>query len=180
MTCIVGLAQDGKVYIGADSAGVAGYSITARADGKVFRRGPYVLGFAGSFRMGQLLRYSVELPIPPAGLSDDDLDAFMVVNFVEAVRAAMTEGGYTRIKDGREEGGCFLVGIHGRLFAIDSDFQIGRAHDTYMAIGCGDDLALGSLHGSDWMNPPVRVRRALEAAAHHSAGVCKPFKVVSA
>jgi hypothetical protein len=180
MTCIVGVTHEGKVYIGGDSAGVAGYGITSRADTKVFRRGPYVLGFAGSFRMGQLLHYVAELPVPSQPANDRSLDGFMVVNFIEAIRRPMTEGGFTRNRAGREEGGVFLAGIYGRLYCIDSDWQIGRAHDGYMAIGCGDDLALGSLHGSVWMPPRRRVKVALEAAAHHSAGVCPPFKVVSA
>jgi len=65
MTCIVGIQHDGRVYIGGDSAGVAGYSITSRADAKVFTVGPYVMGFTSSFRMGQLLRYGLKAPKPP-------------------------------------------------------------------------------------------------------------------
>ena len=36
MTCIVGLIDGSNVYIGADSAGVAGYGLTIMADEKVF------------------------------------------------------------------------------------------------------------------------------------------------
>jgi hypothetical protein len=36
MTCIVGLVDKGDVYIGGDSAGVAGLSLSIRADEKVF------------------------------------------------------------------------------------------------------------------------------------------------
>ena len=39
MTCIVGLIDEGKVYIGGDSAGAADDLITVRADEKVFVRG---------------------------------------------------------------------------------------------------------------------------------------------
>ena len=42
MTCIVGLVEKGNVYIGGDSAGVGGYSLTVRADRKVFRNGDFV------------------------------------------------------------------------------------------------------------------------------------------
>jgi hypothetical protein len=38
MTAIVGLVQAGSVYIGGDSAGVSGMSLTVRADAKVFRK----------------------------------------------------------------------------------------------------------------------------------------------
>ena len=72
MTAIVGLVQDGSVYIGADSAGVYGMSLTVRADTKVFRKKKYLFGFTTSFRMGQLIRYAMKLPKPRG-----DLDAFM-------------------------------------------------------------------------------------------------------
>ena len=39
MTCIVGIADGAKVWIGGDSAGVAGWSLTVRADEKVFAVG---------------------------------------------------------------------------------------------------------------------------------------------
>jgi hypothetical protein len=52
VTAIVGLVHEGTVYIGGDSAGVSGYSMTVRADAKVFTVGPYLLGFTTSFRMG--------------------------------------------------------------------------------------------------------------------------------
>ncbi len=54
MTAIVGLVHNATVYIGGDSAGVSGYSMTVRADSKVFTIGPYLMGFTTSFRMGQL------------------------------------------------------------------------------------------------------------------------------
>ena len=41
MTCIVGLVHEGVVYIGGDSAGVGGMSLTVRADEKVLNsQGP--------------------------------------------------------------------------------------------------------------------------------------------
>ena len=44
MTCIVGLVHEGVVYIGGDSAGVAGLSLTVRADEKVFRNSDFFDG----------------------------------------------------------------------------------------------------------------------------------------
>ena len=50
MTCIVGVAHKGAVYIGGDSAAVAGWALTCRADHKVFKNGDFVMGFTTSFR----------------------------------------------------------------------------------------------------------------------------------
>lgn len=180
MTCIVGIQHKRRVVIAGDSAGVAGYSITVRADQKVFERDGYIFGFTSSFRMGQILRYDAELPALPR--RSDDLDAFMVREFVPALRTAFEKAGWLRKAHEVQTGGTFLVGLLGRLFVVDSDFQIGRAVDGYMAVGCGDDLALGVLHATragGW-GPEIRARMALEAAAHHNAGVCGPFHAVAA
>lgn len=172
MTCIVGLQHDGKVTIGGDSAGVLGYDITVRADSKVFTLGPYVMGFAGSFRMGQLLHHTFK-PKPPTG----NLDRFMVAQFIPGLMDCLKVGKWLYNENGRREGGIFLVGVNGRLFCIEDDFQVGHGIDGYLAIGCGDNIALGSLHSTTGQAPRARVKAALSAAAHHSAGVTPPFVI---
>ena len=57
MTCIVGLVDNGKIYMGGDSAGVSNLDIRIRADQKVFKTGEFIMGFTSSFRMGDLLKY---------------------------------------------------------------------------------------------------------------------------
>ena len=171
MTVIIGLQHAGRVYIAGDSAGVSGLSLTVRADSKVFRAGPYVMGFTTSFRMGQLLRYG-EPPVP-----SDDLDRFMVTTFVDHVRTTLRDGGWLTKSSEREEGGTFLVGVGGELFAIYGDFQVERTADAYMAVGCGSNLALGSLHSTRRQDPRRRLTAALNAAAYHSAGVCGPYVI---
>jgi hypothetical protein len=104
MTCIAGFMQDGRVHIGGDSAGIGGLSLTVRADRKVFTNGPYAFGIAGSFRMGDLLRYSFKPPKP----EKDDLDRFMRVDFVNAVRACFKDGGFAEKDSEDEKGGTFL------------------------------------------------------------------------
>ena len=172
MTAIVGLAQGGKVYIGGDSAGVSGLSLTVRADAKVFRKDRYVFGFTTSFRMGQLLRYSLTLP-KPAG----ELDAFMATVFVDALRECLKNGGWARKENEREEGGTFLVGVKGRLYAVYDDYQVAKAADGFAAVGCGDEIALGALYATagTGLGPRKRVVRALAAAERFSAGVRGPF-----
>ncbi|WEH40368.1 hypothetical protein [Streptomyces sp. AM 2-1-1] len=172
MTAIVGLVHKNRVHLGGDSAGVAGLSITVRRDAKVFRTGPYVMGFTTSFRMGQLLRYAFEAPHPSG-----DLDRFMVTKFIDSLRSCLKDGGWARKDSEQEQAGTFLVGIAGRLYSIESDYQVAEPTDQYAAVGCGDDLALGALHATAALGwkPRQRITTALEAAAYHSAGVTGPF-----
>lgn len=179
MTCIVGLIHDGTVYIGGDSAGIAGYSLTVRADEKVFANGPFLMGFTTSFRMGQLLRYKLTPPthpyVEPGQLMD--VPKYMVTCFIDAVRECLKAGGYAEKLNEQESGGKFLVGYSGRLFIIDSDYQVGESLDGYAAVGCGADIALGALHATMTVEPRTRVMRALAAAERHSAGVRGPFVI---
>jgi hypothetical protein len=182
MTVIVGLAHEGAVYMGGDSAGVAGLDLSMRRDTKVFTRDAYVIGFTDSFRMGQVLQYSTELPTPP--VAQRELHGFMVRDFIDAVRESLGDAGWSTNHGGRETGGAFLVGVRGRLFEICSDYQVGETLSGWNAVGCGGSLALGSLHSTGRMaatwglHPKYRVRAALEAADYGSAGVSKPFKIV--
>src|SRR5271166_2425691 len=105
MTAIVGLVDNGDVYIGGDSAGVAGLSLSIRSDEKVFGNGPFLCGFTSSFRMGQLLRYKFS---PPAQTVHQNDMEYMVTSFIDACRQCFSANGYGDEK--ATVGGTFLVG----------------------------------------------------------------------
>lgn len=176
MTCIVGIAHEGKVILGADSAGTGGYDQRIRRDRKVFKNGELIFGFTSSFRMGQLLQFA--LTPPPINEGQEAYD-YAVKALVPAIRDTLRSGGFMTTTDGRESGGVFLVGFRGRLFYIDSDFQVGEGVEPYEAVGCGENYAMGAMHalGSD-VAPMVRLQAGLDAAAKFSAGVAGPFHFV--
>ena len=174
MTCIVGLVENGKVYMGADSAGVGGYSLTIRRDPKVFRVGPYLIGYTSSFRMGQLLRFG--LSVPDQDPRHDD-ERHMMTVFINAVRKCLKDGGYAKVESGEESGGTFLVGYRGVIYEIGDDFQVGISDCQYDAVGCGAQLAMGALHATTGKKPRARIRAALQAAEDFNAGVRGPFRV---
>jgi len=177
MTCIAGLVHKGNVYIGGDSAGVAGQQIIARKDEKVFKNGEFIIGFTSSFRMGQLLRYKFT---PPEIKEGQDLFEYMVKDFVEEVRICFKTGGYTSmINTNNERGGTFLIGVRGRLFEIDCDFQVGENLCGFASVGCGESYALGALDVNTKLKPKDRIIQALETASKFSTGVCAPFMVLS-
>ncbi len=175
MTCIIGFVcpKNKKIYIGGDSAGVSGYSIQIRADEKVFRTGPFIMGFTTSFRMGQLLRYAFK---PPEQTETDDME-FMVKTFIPAVKTAFKDGGFMKSKDGCDAGGSFIVGYKQALYEIDDDFQVGKLADDISAVGCGSEIALGAMYALEHLYPHERIKRALEITTHLNAGVRPPFVI---
>jgi ATP-dependent protease HslVU (ClpYQ) peptidase subunit len=174
MTCIVGYVEGNQVVMGGDSAGVAGWDLTVRADQKVFRNGPMVFGFTSSFRMGQLLRYALTVPTHHP---DVTVDAYMVTTFIDAVRACLKDHGWATKKSDQESGGSFLVGYQGRIFSVEDDYQVGCPVDAFAACGCGAQIALGAMYASWHLAGKARVVSALQAAERFSAGVRGPFHV---
>jgi ATP-dependent protease HslVU (ClpYQ) peptidase subunit len=183
MTCVVAIAECGKVVIGADSAGVSGFDLRLRADRKVFRNGAFAFGFTSSFRMGQLLRHSFSPPVLPDGA---DLEGFMCSTFITQVRECLKAGGYASKKEERESGGTFIVGYCGRIFTVQDDYQVEETIAPFQAVGCGESYALGALYaihksGKNWdIGAREQCSLALSAAEAHSAGVRGPYHFVEA
>jgi ATP-dependent protease HslVU (ClpYQ) peptidase subunit len=174
MTCIVGLVENGKVYIGADSAGASGYSLMVRKDRKVFRVNDVLIGGTTSFRMLQLLQYSFVMPEYDL---HTDLDKYMSTAFIDAVRQCLKDGGYATRSSDQESGGQFLVGFRGRLFYVGEDYQVGESLDGYDAVGCGSEAAKGAMFATHAIQPNKRIELALQASERHNIGVRGPFHI---
>lgn len=169
MTCIVGLKHKGKVYMGADSLSSTGGGCKHISKyKKVFKKGEMVIGFTSSWRMGQLLQYTLKVPYHKPGKA---IHTYMVTDFVKSVKECFREGGY--------DSGVFLVGYRSQLFKIYGDFQVDISADDYSACGCGDDWAAGSLYSTKNLDPRKRIKTALEAASHNSTGVAPPFHIIT-
>ena len=175
MTCIAGVVDNkGRVYIGGDSASTAGDALMVREDRKVFPKGATIMGFCGSYRAGQLLRYRFEPPRCPSALQPAD---YMATRFVDALRDCLEAGGFDW--EAEDEPSAFLVGYRSKLFFIESDLQVGQAKAPYYALGSGGEYAIGALHemyvNEPELTPRERLGRALLAAEHWCSTVRAPF-----
>lgn len=175
MTCIVGLIDGKTIWMGGDSAGVSGHNTTIRLDKKIFVKNNMIFGYTSSFRMGQLLRFSLSIPQRRIG---QDTYEYMCTEFINSVRSCFEHGGFSKKVSGEESGGTFLVGYDGRLFNIEDDFQVGENSCNYGSVGCGWSYSLGSLYSTESsIDPEFRVRKALECAEFFSGGVKGPFTI---
>ncbi len=178
MTCIVGLIDKGNVLIGADSIASNYQNTWVLRNRKVFRRGVYIMGFTGSPRMQQLIMYAGEDP-PRPPQKKTDLHRFLCMDWVNWVREIYKSGGILRTQEGVESAGSFLVATQGRLFHVESDFQVGESACGFDAVGSGDEVALGSLFTSKDMPPRKRIHTALAAAEQWCEGVGRPFRILT-
>jgi ATP-dependent protease HslVU (ClpYQ) peptidase subunit len=175
MTCVVGIVRKEGVYLGADSGAFNEDDLTynVRKDEKIFKRGEMIIGFCSSFRMGQLLRYRLELPKHPRNM--DDLE-YMSTLFVDAVKTCFEQNDYD---DFKEEDCNFMVGYKGGLYVVMQDFQVAVHDEGYAAIGSGEAIAIGALYATKEEPAEKSMEIALNAAENHSMAVKKPFKYVS-
>lgn len=174
MTCVIGLVEDGKVYIGADSQAADGWNKRTVAQPKVFLNGPFVIGYTSSFRMGQLLQYQLEVK----SQGDESDYAYMVKEVIEAVRDCLKSHGWAKVENNQEEGGGFLIGYRGKLYEVQSDMSVLEYIDGFGAVGSGTNYALAAMAALEDMPPVDRIRRALEIVVRFSNGVSEPFTIM--
>lgn len=176
MTCIIGLAHEGKVYIGGDSMSASGWNQRQTKLRKVFHAGQFLIGYTTSFRMGQILQYHLEVRQQQDGETDE---RYMVVAFAEAVRTCLKDKGYAQVSSNTETGGDFLVGYRGEVYHVSSDFQVNHYADGLQAVGCGEQYAMGAMLALEAtvQDPQKRIRKALKITERLSNGVTGPFYI---
>lgn len=161
MTCIVGISDDGKVYMGGDRGASDGSAIVSLVSPKVYIRDEWIFGYAGSMGIGQIMQI-ITIPI----LKEDE-DPFIVLrmDIVDQFKSIMDNQGMSITEDNDTD---ILIGIRGRLFEFSpADWSVAEVKET--AIGSGGNFALGSLHSTySIYSPIVRISMALDAAITYS------------
>lgn len=177
MTCIVGLVEEGTVYMGGDSLAVSGgWLIREMAEGKVFRKGEFLFGVSGMARYIQVLKYRF-VPPPQRG---DDVQTYMQVRFVDGLRQCLRESTNLVTNNGLEEleeSTNLMVGYRGSLYRVDASFGLSECGGAFLTLGSGDEVASGAMAALEGTEPEQRVLRALEIAGQFNMGVRPPYYV---
>ena len=185
MSSIVGFRDDdGKVYMGADSAAVDTGSFTIRdvINQKIFYNGELLIGVAGSTRVSQIMEHCFTPPPHDEELSDNQ---YICSTLIRSIMECLMENNYKL--DGTETvllEGQLMIGYRSKLYIINSDF--GVTYDIkFDAIGCGSEHAVASIHTSlELMKELVTyipietiLTIALNTSAEYSMGVRGPFDI---
>jgi ATP-dependent protease HslVU (ClpYQ) peptidase subunit len=183
MTVVVGLVRDNKVYMGSDSCCTMNDLEKTLVHPKVIKLNDQMLvGYAGTLRGAQLMEYTDWLPKYDSS-SGMDLRNYICVDFIDGLMSLLRENHYVENNLGVEaHNDIFLVGIQGRLFCIDCEFQVVETTAPYCCIGSGASYAYGSLY-AHWnyeleQNPETIVHNALEASGCFCQGVKGPYYVM--
>jgi hypothetical protein len=186
MTLVVGLAHGGRVYMGTDSAEAGVDNLSVRRDPQIVWKGAFFFGVPSSYRLENLVRYSLDMPDSALG---PDLRRFLVDQVAAPLRTWIAEGQFAPVvrakakgagdPDFREFDALMLVGHQGRLFTVGADGQVVEPLEGYDALGTGDEAALGALRVSRGQRPDLRAFAALHAAEYLTGAVRAPFHVWS-
>jgi ATP-dependent protease HslVU (ClpYQ) peptidase subunit len=168
MTCIVALEDQGTVYMGADSAATEDDAISLRVNPKIFKIGKFLIGYCNSFRYGQIIEHYFK---PPAQ-QEKDVMKYMITKFVPELKKVLENNQY------EEKDSSLIIGYDGKIFYIESDWQVGHDTTNYHAIGAGAPYAFGSLYSTEG-EPFLRIEKALRSAESFCTNVSSPFHYLS-
>lgn len=172
MTCIVGIVNKNKVYMGGDSCGSSPSSWQTVGNPKVFKVQNFLIGCTSSFRMIDLLAHNLNVQ---RAHPDDPDDKFMRTAFIEGVRRCLKDGGYGK----EDKGGNFLVGYNGVLYEVQGDYSVLNCPDWGSSVGSGEGPARGSLWTTQYeKDTKKRILTALEAAEAVVPSVRGPMMVL--
>lgn len=182
MTCIAGLVSGGGVWLAGDSSASGGLDQYILGVPKVFRKGPMVIGGAGSIRIIQVLQYDLKLP----DVRRADTARYMCSTFPKAL-IALVSGHHAMGEDsecGKKMDAALLIGWRGQLFVIQDDFSVFPAGSApFLAVGSGWAAAQAALHQQellgDTRDPEKRLIDALTISSQYTTNVAPPFYVVS-
>lgn len=174
MTCIVGIAHEGVVYMGGDRAASDGDSIIPLMNPKIELRNGWVYGYAGTIGIGQLMSF-ISLPS-----ECDDPYTYIRLSIVEDMKNAIDA--FSHAPENPDT--SWLIGRNGRLFEISAgDWGVIEIKES--SIGTGSTYALGSLYTTDkvYSESPdymrIRLRLAVEAAITYSPDCLGPVDILS-
>lgn len=178
MTCVVGVIEGGRAWVGADSAlsNMNTHELIACVNQKAFRVGECLIGVCSSARVADVLRYGFDPPKHPRRM---DPARYMRTVFVDAMRDTLRKAGALQQMHGVDTVDAgILIGYRGRLFIVEGDLHIHEALDDYAAMGSGGAVANGALSVSRGVPPRKRILAALAASERYTASVRRPFYVM--
>ena len=177
MTLIAGkIDKDGTVWMGADSFCGNAYNGYIIPNGKVRKKDGYLFGITGSGRFSQIIEHHVNLPSLPKTNSGDQ----HIIKIVDLLSEGLNKHHLASEKDNiRRIHGSVLIGWHGRLYTIFSDFQYVRTIIPYACVGCGEDFGLSAIYSTlhQAKDSSESILYALRAASHFGPCVEPPFVI---
>lgn len=132
MTCICGIAAEGKVWLAGDRMASNGFIKYESTRPKVFKNGSFLIGYTTSFRMGQLLEFKWSEPPRISSKTDEE---YLFTDVIDSIKKVFKDNDWSSGDQGEDAGGQFLIGFRGKLYEMQPNFSL---------MGCGVLASVGS------------------------------------
>ncbi len=175
MTCIAVVRDDinNKIYMAGDRGASDDGTILALTAPKVWKLGPYLIGYAGSMD-GERLRYNFNPYVPDI----KDTDKFMQTKFIKQLRQFYSDWWVDTSKDA-DFG--LIIAVRGEIYEHSAaDMSLSKYSLPYLAMGSGAEYAYGYLNATEkTKDARKRVVGAVNSAIKFSPSCMGPVDVVS-
>lgn len=172
MTCCLGIEDGPRVWLGWDAASTdENFCQGIVVEPKAWKtRNGWGFAHAGSWRIGQLLRHTLD----PPKVSAARVECHVQTRLVAELRAICREEEESAIKEVE-----LLAAHRGQIYVLlgSTGWQATRGREGYAAIGAHEAYACLRLT-RNWRDHERRMRTVLDAVASHAANVRPPFDVL--
>lgn len=173
MTCIIGLVENKKIYLGSDSLTGSDREVCISGSSKVFKIDDFVIGTSGYWSSNITSRYKFK---PPTNHLSDDLE-YMFTVFAPKLKKLLR----TQKCIEEDEFEQVLVGYKNKLYTFETTSQrcyVLSHQDGIAAIGSGQDFAIGAMHALKNLQPKQRILKSLEVTQQLNRDVRPPFHIL--
>ena len=162
-----------KIYMAGDRGASDDNTILALTSPKVWKLGPYLLGYAGALD-GERIRYNFNPYVPDI----KDTDKFMQTKFIKQLRNFYNDWWVDTSKEG-DLG--LIICIKGQIYEHNAiDMSLSKYNLDYLAMGSGAEYAYGYLNATEKSKDArKRVVGAVNSAIKFSPSCMGPVDVVS-
>ena len=175
MTCIAVVRDDinNKIYMAGERGASDDGTILSLTAPKVWKLGPYLIGYAGSMD-GERLRYNFNPYVPDI----KDTDKFMQTKFIKQLKQFYTDWW---VDTGKESDFGLIVAVRGQIYEHSSaDMSLSKYTLPYLAMRSGAEYAYGYLNATEkTKDARKRVVGAVNSAIKFSPSCMGPVDVVS-
>lgn len=149
MTTIASIQGDGWVVMGSDTQStIAEYRVLKMGGHKIYDNNGVLIAGCGQGRGLDILHKGWSAPHPGSKMTKlEELDEWMVYQFMKDVRTIFIDSGYDMKDDGdfAQHESAFIVAVNGVAYFIDDDYSVDRDIRGFMSAGSGGDYAAGAL-----------------------------------
>ncbi|HBN4943549.1 TPA: hypothetical protein L2Y74_001326 [Escherichia coli] len=157
MTCIIAHTDGVTSFIAGDKLGSNGFTKSVQTEPKVFEKEfikinddagltrtkeIMAIGYTTSFRMGQLLTYSLNLPQQDA---NETFPQYLVLKVIPIIRQMFKEEWGSRDPSQEVGGGQFIILHNHTIYEVQEDFSVLQPKTRITAVGSGTYHAIAAM-----------------------------------